>query len=89
MTVKVLLKFPGKLQPGLILNVGVGVHQNVCLCVAGIALYGLDVTPGHLQLIGGAAATLDSLLSPWHTAPFQNSAIGQTMLQPDEIQFQL
>ena len=58
MPVKVLLKFVGKLQPGPVLNMGVGVHKDIGLCMAGIALYRFDVTPGHLQLIGGAAVPL-------------------------------
>ena len=43
----------GQLQPGLVLRVGVGVHQDRCGGVAGVALHRLEVAIRLQQLIGG------------------------------------
>ena len=43
----------GQLQPGFVLRVGVGVHQDARGGVAGVALHGLDVAAGFDQLVSG------------------------------------
>ena len=43
----------GQLQPGLVLRVGVGVHQDGGGCMAGVALHRLEVTARLQQLVGG------------------------------------
>ena len=43
-----------QLNPGLVLGVGVGVHQDACGGVPGVSLNRLEVAPGLYQLIGGA-----------------------------------
>lgn len=43
----------GQLQPGLVLCVGVGVHQDSSRCVACIALHRLEVAIRLQQLVGG------------------------------------
>lgn len=43
----------GQLQPGLVLRVGVGVHQDSSRCVACIALHRLEVAIRLQQLVGG------------------------------------
>ena len=52
--IKVGLDLLGQLQPGLVLGVGVGVHQHTCGGVASIALDGLEVAAGLQELIGRA-----------------------------------
>ena len=37
----------GQLQPGLVLRVGVGVHQDRCRCMTCVALHRLEVTVRH------------------------------------------
>ena len=41
----------GQLQPGLVLRVGVGVHQDGGGCMAGVALHRLEVTARLQQLV--------------------------------------
>ena len=43
----------GQLQPGLVLRVGVGVHQDSSRCVACVALNRLEVTVRLQELVGG------------------------------------
>ena len=43
----------GQLQPGLVLRVSVGVHQDGGGCMAGVALHRLEVTARLQQLVGG------------------------------------
>ena len=43
----------GQLQPGFVLRVGVGVHQDGGGCMAGVALHRLEVTARLQQLVGG------------------------------------
>ena len=52
--IKVGLDLLGQLQPGLVLGVGVGVHQHTCGGVAGVALDGFEVAAGLQELIGRA-----------------------------------
>ena len=51
--IEVCLDFLGQFQPGLVLRVGVGVHQDGCRCVAGVALHRLEVAIRLQQLVGG------------------------------------
>ena len=50
--IKVGLDLLSQLQPGLVLGVGVGVHQGSCRRVAGVALDRLEVAAGLQELIG-------------------------------------
>ena len=43
----------GQLQPGLVLRVGIGVHQDSSRCVACVALNRLEVTIRLQELVGG------------------------------------
>ena len=43
----------GQLQPGLVLRVGVGVHQDRCRCMTCVALHRLQVTVRLQELAGG------------------------------------
>ena len=43
----------GQLQPGLVLRVGVGVHQDAGGGVTGVALHGFNVAAGFNQLVSG------------------------------------
>ena len=43
----------GQLQPGLVLRVSVGVHQDGGGCMAGVALHRFEVTARLQQLVGG------------------------------------
>ena len=52
--IKVGLDLFGQLDPGLVLGVGVGVHQHTCGSVAGVALDRLEVAAGLQKLIGCA-----------------------------------
>ena len=52
--IKVGLDLLGQLQPGLVLGVGVGVHQHTCGGVAGVALDGFEVAAGLQELVGCA-----------------------------------
>ena len=56
--IKIGLDLLGQLQPGLVLGVGVGVHQHTCGGVAGVALDGLEVAAGLQELIGRAGMPL-------------------------------
>ena len=51
----------GQLQPGFVLRVGVGVHQDARGGVASVTLHGLDVAAGFNQLISstGVAQTME------------------------------
>ena len=67
----------GQLQPGLVLRVGVGVHQDGGGCMASVALHRLEVTARLQQLVGGTgmAQTVEHdllklrVLRPPHTVP--------------------
>ena len=67
----------GQLQPGFVLRVGVGVHQDGGGCMAGVALHRLEVTARLQQLVGGTgmAQTVEHdllklrVLRPPHTIP--------------------
>ena len=43
----------GQLQPGLVLRVGIGVHQDGSSCMTGIALHRFEVTVRLQELVGG------------------------------------
>ena len=67
----------GQLQPGFVLRVGVGVHQDGGGCMASVALHRLEVTARLQQLVGGTgmAQTVEHdllklrVLRPPHTVP--------------------
>ena len=67
----------GQLQPGFVLRVGVGVHQDGGGCVTGITLHRLEVTARLQQLVGGTGVTQTvehdllklRVLCPPHTVP--------------------
>ena len=67
----------GQLQPGLVLRVGVGVHQDGGGCMASVALHRFEVTARLQQLVGGTgmAQTVEHdllklrVLCPPHTVP--------------------
>ena len=67
----------GQLQPGLVLRVGVGVHQDGGGYMASVALHRLEVTARLQQLVGGTgmAQTVEHdllklrVLRPPHTVP--------------------
>ena len=71
----------GQLQPGLVLRVGVGVHQDGGSCMAGVALHRLEVTARLQQLVGGTgvAQTVEHdllklrVLCPPHTVPLRQN----------------
>ena len=74
----------GQLQPGLVLRVGVGVHQDGGSCMAGVALHRLEVTARLQQLVGGTGVAqtvehdllkLRVLCSP-HTIPLGQNVRG-------------
>lgn len=52
--VEELLKLFGVVLPTLVENMCVSVCHNLCLCMAGISLYGLDVTASQLELVSDA-----------------------------------
>ena len=70
-----------QLQPGLVLRVGVGVHQDGGSCMAGVALHRLEVTARLQQLVGGTgvAQTVEydllklRVLCPPHTVPLRQN----------------
>ena len=74
----------GQLQPGFVLRVGVGVHQDGGGCVAGITLHRLEVTARLQQLVGGTgvAQTVEHdllklrVLCPPHTVPLGQNVRG-------------
>ena len=74
----------GQLQPGLVLRVSVGVHQDGGGCVAGITLHRLEVTARLQQLVGGTgvAQTVEHdllklrVLRPPHTIPLGQNVRG-------------
>ena len=51
--IKVCFDLLGQLQPGLVLRVGVGVHQDRCRRMACVALNRLEVTVRLQELVGG------------------------------------
>ena len=51
--VEVCFDLLGQLQPGLVLRVGIGVHQDSGCCVACVALNRLEVTIRLQELVGG------------------------------------
>ena len=73
-----------QLQPGLVLRVSVGVHQDGGGCVAGITLHRLEVTARLQQLVGGTgvAQTVEHdllklrVLRPPHTIPLGQNVRG-------------
>ena len=74
----------GQLQPGLVLRVSVGVHQDGGGCMAGVALHRLEVTARLQQLVGGTgvAQTVEHdllklrVLRPPHTVPLGQNVRG-------------
>ena len=74
----------GQLQPGLVLRVGVGVHQDGGGCVAGVALHRLEVTARLQQLVGGTGVSQTvehdllklRVLCPPHTVPLGQNVRG-------------
>ena len=74
----------GQLQPGFVLRVGVGVHQDGGGCMAGVALHRLEVTARLQQLVGGTgvAQTVEHdllklrVLCPPHTIPLGQNVRG-------------
>ena len=74
----------GQLQPGFVLRVGVGVHQDGGGCMAGVALHRLEVTARLQQLVGGtgvAQTVKHDLLKlrvfcPPHTVPLCQNVRG-------------
>ena len=48
----------GQLQPGFVLRVGVGVHQDGGGCMASVALHRFEVTARLQQLVGGTGVPL-------------------------------
>ena len=73
-----------QLQPGFVLRVGVGVHQDGGGCMAGVALHRLEVTARLQQLVGGTgmAQTVEHdllklrVLCPPHTVPLGQNVRG-------------
>ena len=51
--VEVCFDLLGQLQPGLVLRVSVGVHQDRCRCMTCVALHRLEVTVRLQKLVGG------------------------------------
>ena len=51
--IEVCLDLLGQLQPGLVLCVGVGVHQDRCRRMTRVALHRLEVTVRLQELVGG------------------------------------
>ena len=74
----------GQLQPGLVLRVSVGVHQDGGGCMAGVALHRFEVTARLQQLVGGTgmAQTVEHdllklrVLCPPHTVPLGQNVRG-------------
>ena len=74
----------GQLQPGLVLRVSVGVHQDGGGCMAGVALHRLEVTARLQQLVGGTgmAQTVEHdllkfrVFCPPHTVPLCQNVRG-------------
>ena len=74
----------GQLQPGFVLRVGVGVHQDGGGCVTGITLHRLEVTARLQQLVGGTgvAQTVEHdllkfrVFCPPHTVPLGQNVRG-------------
>ena len=74
----------GQLQPGFVLRVGVGVHQDGGGCMAGVALHRFEVTARLQQLVGGTgvAQTVEHdllklrVLCPPHTVPLGQNVRG-------------
>ena len=73
-----------QLQPGLVLRVSVGVHQDGGGCMAGVALHRFEVTARLQQLVGGTgmAQTVEHdllklrVLCPPHTVPLGQNVRG-------------
>ena len=74
----------GQLQPGFVLRVSVGVHQDGGGCMASVALHRLEVTARLQQLVGGTgvAQTVEHdllklrVLRPPHTVPLGQNVRG-------------
>ena len=74
----------GQLQPGFVLRVGVGVHQDGGGCMASVALHRFEVTARLQQLVGGTgvAQTVEHdllklrVLCPPHTIPLGQNVRG-------------
>ena len=74
----------GQLQPGFVLRVGVGVHQDAGGGVTGVALHRFEVTARLQQLVGGTgmAQTVEHdllklrVLCPPHTVPLGQNVRG-------------
>ena len=74
----------GQLQPGFVLRVSVGVHQDGGGCMASVALHRFEVTARLQQLVGGTgvAQTVEHdllklrVLCPPHTVPLGQNVRG-------------
>ena len=56
--IEVCFQLLGQIQPGLVLRVGVGVHQDARGGMTGVALHGLDVAAGFDQLVSSTGVPL-------------------------------
>ena len=56
--IEVCFDLLGQLQPGLVLRVGVGVHEDRCRCMTCVALHGLEVTVRLQELVGSTGMPL-------------------------------
>lgn len=76
--VEELLKLFGVVLPTLVENMCVSVCHNLCLCMAGISLYGLDVTASQLELVSDAGMSQAMEHHRWKafaSISFPNSAL--------------
>ena len=95
MGVEVCFDLLGQLQPGLVLRVSVGVHQDRCRCMTCVALHRLEVTVRLQELVGGTGVPqtmeydllkLRVLGSP-QAVPFRQQlrCNGQAVRQPEQL----
>ena len=95
MGIEVRFDLLGQLQPGLVLRVGVGVHQDRCRCMTCVALHRLEVTVRLQELVGGTGVPqtmehdllkLRVLGSP-QAVPFRQQlrCNGQAVRQPEQL----
>ena len=95
MGVEVCFDLLGQLQPGLVLCVGVGVHEDGCGGMAGVALHRFEITIRLQELVGGTGVPqavehdlfkLRVLGSP-QAVPLcqQLRCNGQTIREPEQL----
>ena len=93
--IEVCFDLLGQLQPGLVLRMGVGVHQDSSSCMTGVALHRLEVAIRLQELVGGTGVTqtvehdlfkLWMLRSP-QAVPFcqQLRCDGQAIREPEQL----